>query len=394
MPINASIAIYKLPQHVISKRFMSDTNHNIYMDQTTPNPYPNIHDKYWVQRRRLFSRFDRGIELDAEGWYSVTPEIIADHVSLEFGKLLPGLMKVKEGKSKMALASGSMSMSELGGVLPVVGNGQQGLPQGLMQQMHPMGQQGVGSGGNGNGGGGGVVLLDAFCGCGGNSIAFAKLKQDVPLRMVVCVDLDRNKLRMAAKNASIYNIPRDKIVFVQSDSLHVLSNCYQNGRLMIQKRLASQGPSTLFERCDGYLIGGLELLPELIDVVFMDPPWGGVSYESVGKDGYDLVHHMKIPYGGGRHGEAQVDDSKRGETGYANGADLLRMAASATSSRIVLYDIPRNTNRESLGKAALAAGYRGNIRLDEHYLNGRMKTATAYLGCDQCHLLQVKAPSH
>ena len=166
------------------------------------------------------------------------------------------------------------------------------------------------------------------------------------------------------------------------------------GSLMIQKRLASQGPSTLFERCDGYLIGGLELLPEFIDVVFMDPPWGGVSYESVGKDGYDLVHHMKIPYGGGRHGEAQVDDSQRGQTGYANGADLLRMAASATSSRIVLYDIPINTNRESLGKAALAAGYRGNIRLDEHYLNGRLKTATAYLGCDQCHLLQAKVPSH
>lgn len=385
MSINGSIAIYKLPQHVISKRFMSDTNHNIYMDQSTPNPYPNIHDKYWVQRRRLFSRFDRGIELDPEGWYSVTPEIIADHVSMEFGKLLPGLMKVKEGKSKMTSVSG------LGGVLPGVGNGQKGLPQALMQQMHPMGQQGMGSGGNG---GGGVVLLDAFCGCGGNSIAFAKLKQDIPLRMVVCVDLDRNKLRMAAKNASIYNIPRDKIVFVQSDSLHVLSNCYQNGNLMIQKRLASQGPSTLFERCDGYLIGGLELLPEFIDLVFMDPPWGGVSYESMGKDGYDLMHHMKIPYGGGRHGEAQVDDSQRGQTGYANGADLLRMAASATSTRIVLYDIPRNTNRESLGKAALAAGYRGNIRLDEHYLNGRLKTSTAYLGCDQCHLLQAKSPSN
>ncbi|XP_017217663.1 uncharacterized protein LOC108195209 isoform X2 [Daucus carota subsp. sativus] len=33
--------------------------------------------KYWVQRYNLFSRFDEGIELDEEGWYSVTPESIA-----------------------------------------------------------------------------------------------------------------------------------------------------------------------------------------------------------------------------------------------------------------------------------------------------------------------------
>jgi len=383
MQIHGSIQIYKIPQHIISTRFMSDTNHNIYMDQSTPNPYPNIHDKYWVQRRRLFSRFDRGVQLDAEGWYSVTPEIIADHVAVEFGKLLPALMKMKY-KSKMP------------GVLPMPmpmlmmhGLEQQALSQGMVQHSHPIGQQQGWQQQQQQDEG--IVLLDAFCGCGGNSIAFAKLREDVLLRMVVCVDLDRNKLRMAAKNAGIYDIPRDKILFVQSDSLHVLSNCYQNGRLVIQKRHASQGPSTLFERCDGYLIGGLELLPDLIDVVFMDPPWGGISYESVGKNGYDLVHHMKIPYGGGRHGESQVDDSQQGQTGYANGADLLRMAASATSSRIVLYDIPRNTNRQSLGRAALAAGYRGNIRLDEHYLNGRMKTATAYLGCDHCHLLQASS---
>lgn len=33
--------------------------------------------KYWLQRYDLFSRFDEGIELDEEGWYSVTPECVA-----------------------------------------------------------------------------------------------------------------------------------------------------------------------------------------------------------------------------------------------------------------------------------------------------------------------------
>jgi len=37
--------------------------------------------KYWAQRYRLFSRWDTGIRLDAESWYSVTPERIARHTA-------------------------------------------------------------------------------------------------------------------------------------------------------------------------------------------------------------------------------------------------------------------------------------------------------------------------
>lgn len=169
------------------------------------------------------------------------------------------------------------------------------------------------------------------------------------------------------------------------------------------KRRPDEGPSTLFERCNGFLIGGLELLPDTIDVIFLDPPWGGVGYGALGKDGYDLVSHMRIPYSAGRNGEdttatAEADSAdvtgssctwgqEGEENAYANGADLIRIAASATSSRLVLYDIPRNTNPLSVGKAALAAGYRGHVLVDEHFLNGRLKTTTAYFGCDNCHIL-------
>lgn len=47
------------------------------------NPYETkiVPDKYWAQRRRLFSRFDKGIRLDKESWYSATPEVIADHIA-------------------------------------------------------------------------------------------------------------------------------------------------------------------------------------------------------------------------------------------------------------------------------------------------------------------------
>jgi hypothetical protein len=45
------------------------------MDRSVPNPHHNPKlDKYWNQRRRLFSRFDQACKLDEEGWYSVTPE--------------------------------------------------------------------------------------------------------------------------------------------------------------------------------------------------------------------------------------------------------------------------------------------------------------------------------
>ncbi|KAF7994062.1 hypothetical protein HCN44_011331 [Aphidius gifuensis] len=37
--------------------------------------------KYWVKRYRLFSKFDEGIKLDRESWFSVTPEKIASHIA-------------------------------------------------------------------------------------------------------------------------------------------------------------------------------------------------------------------------------------------------------------------------------------------------------------------------
>ncbi|KAI4379247.1 hypothetical protein MLD38_005570 [Melastoma candidum] len=43
-------------------------------DRITTTP---LVKKYWLQRYNLFSRYDEGILLDEEGWYSVTPEEVA-----------------------------------------------------------------------------------------------------------------------------------------------------------------------------------------------------------------------------------------------------------------------------------------------------------------------------
>lgn len=42
--------------------------------------------KYWFQRHSLFSKFDCGIKMDEEGWFSVTPEQIAKHHASRCGK--------------------------------------------------------------------------------------------------------------------------------------------------------------------------------------------------------------------------------------------------------------------------------------------------------------------
>jgi trimethylguanosine synthase len=42
---------------------------------------PPANEKYFVQRFMLFSRYDEGVQLDDEGWFSVTPEVLARHIA-------------------------------------------------------------------------------------------------------------------------------------------------------------------------------------------------------------------------------------------------------------------------------------------------------------------------
>nr|XP_046264693.1 trimethylguanosine synthase isoform X2 [Scatophagus argus] len=127
--------------------------------------------KYWAQRYRLFSRFDEGIKLDREGWFSVTPERIAEHIAL----------RVERGFSDSQL------------------------------------------------------VIDAFCGVGGNAIQFA-----LTGKRVLAIDINRKRLDLARHNAGVYGVT-DRIDFLQGDFLH--------------------------------------LAPQLRgDVVFLSPPWGGPDY--------------------------------------------------------------------------------------------------------------------
>ena len=49
---------------------------------------PHLH-KYWLQRYSLFSRYDYGVGIDDEAWYSSTPEVIAWHQAKRIKAVLP-----------------------------------------------------------------------------------------------------------------------------------------------------------------------------------------------------------------------------------------------------------------------------------------------------------------
>ncbi|WZZ71693.1 hypothetical protein YC2023_083063 [Brassica napus] len=53
---------------------IDDQSHLKKEAENSTNPKIN---RYWIQRYDLFSRYDEGIQIDEEGWYSVTHEEIA-----------------------------------------------------------------------------------------------------------------------------------------------------------------------------------------------------------------------------------------------------------------------------------------------------------------------------
>ncbi|NWY10373.1 TGS1 synthase, partial [Aphelocoma coerulescens] len=142
--------------------------------------------KYWAQRYRLFSRFDEGIKLDREGWFSVTPEKIAEHIAVR--------------------VSQSFNCD---------------------------------------------IIVDAFCGVGGNAIQFA-----LTSKRVIAVDIDPEKLRLARHNAEVYGVA-EHIDFLCGDFMA--------------------------------LAAGLRA-----DVVFLSPPWGGPDYATA--EIFD-IHTMICPDG-------------------------------------------------------------------------------------------------
>ncbi|KAJ2003817.1 Trimethylguanosine synthase [Coemansia thaxteri] len=111
-------------------------------------------EKYWRQRHNFFWRFDEGIIIDVEGWYSVTPEIIAEDTASRIAQLY------NQGSSKDF---------------------------------------------------GRICVVDACCGVGGNAIKFAEWCE-----RVIAIDISAERLELARNNAEVYGVA-DRIEFILGD---------------------------------------------------------------------------------------------------------------------------------------------------------------------------------
>lgn len=259
-----------------------------------PNPPKIVANKYWAQRHRLFSKFDKGIQLDPEGWFSVTPEAIACHIANE----IVSRMK-RENASDL-------------------------------------------------------VVLDAFGGVGGNTIALAL---HPAISKVICVDTSYERLQMAANNCQVYDVLKEKVIFVKADAFEVLSR-FREGVLQTEQQEFCEQQDAL---ASGYSISeNFNSLPSKVDSIFLSPPWGGVDYQNIGPRRYGLEC---IKLNDGSH----------------DGNSLLSQAtkALAPESGVLAYFLPRNTNGFSIGTSFFKNGY-NSCAMEQHALNGKLKTIAVY----------------
>lgn len=73
-------------------------------------------DRYWDKRYFLFEKFDEGIKLDEESWYSVTPEAVAYYVSAKVnvkGTIVDAFCGAGGDAIKLATSCGNLIANDI-----------------------------------------------------------------------------------------------------------------------------------------------------------------------------------------------------------------------------------------------------------------------------------------
>lgn len=207
----------------------------------------------------MFSRYDEGILLDDESWFSATPEVISKHIA---------------NKCRCN------------------------------------------------------VVLDPFCGVGGNVIQLA-----FTCHHVIAIDIDPLKIIKAKHNAKRYGV-EDRIEFIVGDSLEIMKSMSKS---MASSESKSHG------------------LGNVIDVVYISPPWGGPSYLDAQVFDIESMININDKY---------------------NGIELFKIARMI--SKNIAYFLPRNISPEQLD--GLIEAPDEMCEVEDHVLNNKLKTRTAYYG--------------
>lgn len=245
----------------------------------------------WYSRYRLFSRFDEGVLMDAQSWFSVTPEVIAARIAARCLYPLLSQQQQQRQEEKGRLDKGKGSESE-------------------------------------------IVILDLFCGAGGNAIQFALagMTEDEeegqesrkPMTRVIAIDVDPDKIEYARHNARIYGV-EERIHFLVGDAVEFVQDWKKAkiqqttaGKKKKSKKKAqvTQASTSRWE--------GEECTK--IDVVFLSPPWGGVDYQNAG-----LAPAGSVPSSPRLDGEAG-DSTTGGLEGALSAPAPLDEAATTTTA--------------------------------------------------------------
>ncbi|KAI0923699.1 hypothetical protein AcV5_009174 [Taiwanofungus camphoratus] len=293
---------------------------------TQASQVPTHLQKYFSQRERYFSLYSSGCLLDEEGWYSVTPERVAEQIAERCRC---------------------------------------------------------------------DVVLDAFCGVGGNAIAFARTCE-----RVIALDTSPVRLALARHNAALYGVA-DRIEFVLADFISFARALIdvQNAR-NTRKGTQPQDDKPAATPAD------VQTPRRKFDVVFLSPPWGGPSYLTDSpSEGRDVTEP-----------NSDADPEERAAPEYSlssirpiHGVQLFRLARQLTKN--VAYYLPRNVRLEEVaelvdneGEQNLPKGAAGTkakgrekverrsgketgkmrevemVELEEEWMGSKLKALTCYFG--------------
>ncbi|WWC73757.1 uncharacterized protein I206_107729 [Kwoniella pini CBS 10737] len=178
------------------------------------------------------------------------------------------------------------------------------------------------------------LIIDAFCGVGGNTIEFAKTCE-----RVIAIDNDLIRLKIARHNALHHGVA-DRIEFIHGDFINFVKALSKTNKVK----------------------------QEIVDVVFLSPPWGGIDYLNTPSTTYPLSSILPIP-----------------------GDELFDLTTTLTPN--IAYYLPRNTDLKQL--SALAKTIEGNgdkpdntnternrewVEIEEEWVGEKLKAITAYFG--------------
>ncbi|KJZ80597.1 hypothetical protein HIM_00447 [Hirsutella minnesotensis 3608] len=147
--------------------------------------------KYFAQRYSIFSLYESGVQLTDDAWFGVTPEPVARRIAQQ----MAGIDKKKR------------------------------------------------------------VLIDAFAGAGGNTIAFALTQR---WDRIIAIERDSATLACAQNNAEVYGVDSSVVTWVHGDSFQYFDALLKRPETL-HPDLRSDIPTT---------------------VVFASPPWGGPGYRT------------------------------------------------------------------------------------------------------------------